>query len=150
MWISCPWINYILVYGWGCGIIGSFNIFMIFNEIRFFWLPFSTKKCIGVPFTHICEWKRCSSSYGFSSPSSCIVLAAMVVLGYTSMICFTLLCFESEFELGFDSFSLSSTNYDYFEQNSSMLCQRILWNSHNFIVSLFDLQSPFLTFGTLE
>jgi hypothetical protein len=27
-------------------------------EMRFFWLLLLMMKCNGVPFTHICEWKR--------------------------------------------------------------------------------------------
>jgi hypothetical protein len=104
-----------MVYGWGCGIIESFNLLMTLVKIRFFWLPLSTMKCSGVPFTHICEWKRHSPSSSSSDSSGWIFVVVMVALGSTLMIHFPLSYSESESELGSDSFSLSSTNNDCFE-----------------------------------
>jgi hypothetical protein len=54
--------------------------------MRFFWLPLSTMKRSGVPFTHICEWKRGSSSFGSSGSPGWSLVVAMVALGSTSMI----------------------------------------------------------------
>jgi hypothetical protein len=61
-----------MVYGWGCGIIDNFNLLMTSTEIKFFWLPLSTMKCSGVPFTHIYEWKRHSPSSSSSDSSGWI------------------------------------------------------------------------------
>jgi hypothetical protein len=47
-------------------------------------------KWSGVPFTHICEWKRCSPSSGSSSSSGWTFVVAMVTLGSASMIHFPL------------------------------------------------------------
>jgi hypothetical protein len=70
-----------MVYGWGCGVVGKFNLLMTSVEIRFFWIPLSTMKCSGVPFTHICEWKRHSPSSGSSDSFGWIFVVAMVALG---------------------------------------------------------------------
>jgi hypothetical protein len=51
------------------------------------------------------------------------------------MICLLPLFSESNFESGFDSFSLISTTNDCFEQHSLVLCQGIFWKSHHFPVS---------------
>jgi hypothetical protein len=136
-----------MVYGWGCGIVDNFNLLMTSVEIRFFWLHLSTMKCSGVPFTHICEWKRHSPSSSSSDSSGWIFVVAMVALGSASMIHFPLSCSESESESGSNSFSLSSTNNDCFEWHSSVLCQGILWNSHHFLVSFFDFPLPFFSYG---
>jgi hypothetical protein len=50
-----------MVYGCGCVVVGKPSRFMTSAEMRFFWLPLSTMNCSGEPFTHIWEWKRCSS-----------------------------------------------------------------------------------------
>jgi hypothetical protein len=73
---------------------------MTYVEMRFFWLPLSTIKCSGVPFTHIYEWKRCSPSSGSSGSSGWIVVVMIVVVGSASMICLLLLLSESESESG--------------------------------------------------
>jgi hypothetical protein len=52
----------------------------------------------GVPFTHICEWKRHSPSSGSSGSSGWNFVVAMVTLGSASMIHFPLSSFESESE----------------------------------------------------
>lgn len=62
--MSCPWINQLMVYGWGCDTIDNFNLLMTLTEIKFFWLLLLIVKCSGVPFPHICEWNRFSPSLG--------------------------------------------------------------------------------------
>jgi hypothetical protein len=59
---SHPRRSHLMLYGCGCGVVDNPNCLMTFVEMRFFWLPLSTMKCNRVPFTHICEWKRCSPS----------------------------------------------------------------------------------------
>jgi hypothetical protein len=131
-----------MLYGCGCGVVRKSNCLMTSAEIRFFWLPLSTIKCSGVPFTHICEWKRHSPSSGSSGSSGWIVVVTMVAVGSTSMIYFLLLFSESESKSGLDSVSLSSTTNDCFERHSSVLCQGILWKSHHFPVSFFIFPLP--------
>ena len=41
-----------------CGVIESSSLLMTSAKIGFFWFSLSTTKCSGIPFTHICEWKR--------------------------------------------------------------------------------------------
>jgi hypothetical protein len=75
---------------------------MTYAEMRFFWLPLSTMKCIRVPFTHIYEWYRSSPSSGlFGSPGWSLVVA-MVALGSASMIFLPLSSFDSYSEPAFD------------------------------------------------
>jgi hypothetical protein len=64
-------------------------------KIRFFWLLLSTIKCNMVPFTHICEWKRCSPSSGSSVSSGSIVVAMTIIVVSASMIHLLLLFSES-------------------------------------------------------
>jgi hypothetical protein len=52
---SHPWRSHPMLYGCGCGVVDNPNCLMTSAEMRFFWLPLSTIKCSGVPFTHICE-----------------------------------------------------------------------------------------------
>ena len=129
-----------MLYGFGCGVVVKFNCLITSIEMMFFWLSLSTIKCSGVPFTHICEWKSCSPSSG--SSSSWIVVIAIVLVGSTSMICLLLLFSESYSESGLGSVSLRSSTNDYFERHSSVLCQGILWKSHNFLVSFFSCRYP--------
>lgn len=77
-----------MLYACECGMVGIPNHFTTSFEMRFFWLPLSTMNCSGEPFTHICEWKRCSPSS--RSPGSFFYTLAMatVALGSPSMICF--------------------------------------------------------------
>jgi hypothetical protein len=42
-----------MLYGCRCGVVDNPNCLMTSAEMRFFWLPLSTIKCRGVPFTHI-------------------------------------------------------------------------------------------------
>jgi hypothetical protein len=44
-----------MLYGCRCGVVDNPNYLMIFVEMRFFWLPLSTRKWSRVPFTHIYE-----------------------------------------------------------------------------------------------
>jgi hypothetical protein len=60
------------------------------RTLTFFWLPLSTMKCSGVPFTHICEWKRHSPSSGSSGSLGWSLVVATVALGSASMICLPL------------------------------------------------------------
>jgi hypothetical protein len=102
-----------MLYGCGCGVVDNSNCLMTSTEIRLFWLPLSTMKCSGVPFTHIYEWKRWNfPSSGSSHSSDWIVVVVMVVVVSASMIYFLLLFSESESKSGSDSFSLSSTTND--------------------------------------
>jgi hypothetical protein len=110
-----PWLNHLMVYGWWCSIIGNFNILKTLAMFRFFSLPLSKMKCSGVPFSHICVWKRCSPSSSSSGSSSCIVVVAMVAMGYSLMICFHLLLFELYSKSSSNYFSLISTTNDCFE-----------------------------------
>ena len=52
---SCPWRSHPMLYGCDCGVVNNRNCFTTSSEMRFFWLPLSTIKCNGVPFTHIYE-----------------------------------------------------------------------------------------------
>ena len=119
---------------------------MTYVEIRFFWLSLSTTKCSGISFTHICEWKRRSSAYDSSRSSSWICVVETMVVGFASMIYFSLsaaVSLGSELKSGSDSEDLISTTNDYFERHSLVLCQGILWNSHHLPVSFFVFWSPF-------
>ena len=55
------------MYDYRCAIVSRPSCFMTSAKMRLFWLPLSTMNCSGELFTHICEWKRRSPSYGFSS-----------------------------------------------------------------------------------
>jgi hypothetical protein len=59
-----------MLYGCGCGVVDNPNHLKTLDEMRFFWLPSSTMKCNGVPFTHICEWKRHYPSSGSTGSST--------------------------------------------------------------------------------
>jgi hypothetical protein len=121
-----------MLYGCGCGVVDKSNCLM-----RFFWLLLSTIKCNGVPFTHICEWKKHPPSSGSSGSSGWIVVVPIVALGFASTFCHLLFFSKSEPKLGLESVSLSSTTNHYFERHSSMFFQGILWKSHHFLVSFF-------------
>jgi hypothetical protein len=61
-------------------------------------------KCSGVPFTHICEWKKCSpTSISFDS-SIWIFVVTMIALGSTSMIHLPLSEYTFFFKLGLQLF----------------------------------------------
>jgi hypothetical protein len=77
-------------------------------EMRFFWLPLSTMKCSGVPFTHICEWKRRSPSSGSSSSPCWSLVVETMALGSASMICLPLSSYDSESEPASDSEAFTS------------------------------------------
>ena len=71
-------------------------------------------KCSGIPFTHICECKRCSSASEYSISSSWIYAISTVVVGYASMIyspLFAAIALGSESDLDFD-FKPNATNID--------------------------------------
>jgi hypothetical protein len=72
-----------MLYGYDFGVFGKSNYLKRYVEIRFFWLPLSKIKGIMVPFTHICEWKRCPSFSGSSGSSGCIVAITTLEMGYT-------------------------------------------------------------------
>jgi hypothetical protein len=88
-----------MVYGWGCGIVGNFNLSMTFVEVKLFWLLLSTTKSSGVPFMHISEWMRSSPSSSSSNSSGWIFVVAILAMGSMSMIYFHLPRSESKFEL---------------------------------------------------
>jgi hypothetical protein len=128
-----------MLYGCGCGIVGKSNCLTTSAEMRFFWLWLSTIKFNGAPFTHICEWKRSSPSSRSSGYVGWIIVVSTVALGSTSFIDLILLLFELDSESGISSFSLSSSTNDYFERHSSVFFQGILWKSHHFLMSFFNL-----------
>jgi hypothetical protein len=76
------------------------------------------------------------SSGSFGSPGWSLVVA-MVALGSMSMICLPLYGSELDSEPASDleAFTLATNNF--FEQQSTVLCQGLLWNSHHFPVSFF-------------
>jgi hypothetical protein len=53
-----------MLYGYKYGFVDNPNCLTTSAEMIFFWLLISIIKCSGVPFTHICEWKRRSPSSG--------------------------------------------------------------------------------------
>jgi hypothetical protein len=75
-----------MVYGCGYSVVGRANHLMTSAKMRFFCLLLSTMKCIGVPFTHICEWKRRSPSSGSSGSPGWSLVVATVALCSTLMI----------------------------------------------------------------
>ena len=90
MWRSPPGWSHSMIYGCGCAMVGRLSYFMTSIEMRFFWLPLSIINCSGEPFTHICEWKRRSPSYGSSGSSLWSLVVEKIALGSASMICFPL------------------------------------------------------------
>jgi hypothetical protein len=100
-------------------------------------------KYIGAPFTHICEWKRSSPSFGSFGSLGWTLVVVTVALGSASMIFFPLYGFDLESEPTSDSEAFILTTNDFFEQHSSVLCQGILWNSHHFSVYFFVFSLPF-------
>jgi len=117
-------------------------------EISFFWLPLSTMKCSVIPFTHICECKRCSPSSGSSRSYGWICVVATMTLGSASIILFPLsltmtLGSESESESGSDSEALILATNDCFERHLWVLYHGILWNLHHFPVYFFVFLLPF-------
>jgi hypothetical protein len=118
---------------------------MTFAEMRFFWLPLSMMKCNGVPFTHICEWKRFSPSSGSSDLPSWSLVVETVALGSALMICLPLFGSDSESEPESDSEALTSATNHYFESHSAVLCQGLLWKLHHFLVSFFVFPMSFFS-----
>jgi hypothetical protein len=94
-------------------------------------------KSSGVPFTHICEWKRHSPSSGSSSSPGWSLVVATLALGSVSMIHLPLSGSSSESEYASNSEAFTSATSNYFERQSTMLCQGLLWKSHRFPVSFF-------------
>jgi hypothetical protein len=84
-------------------------------DIRLFWIPLSTMKWRGVPFTHICEWNRFSLSSGSYSSSGWTFLVAMVTLCSASMIRFPLFGSKSNSKLAYESKAFVSANDDCLE-----------------------------------
>jgi len=124
-WRSYPWWSHLMVYSCGCDVVGKRNCFTIFVAMRFFWLPLLTMNCSGEPFTHIWEWKRCSSSSGSLGSSFWIFMVATMTLGFTSIICFPLsfpfLGSDSESEHASDSEAFSSATSDCLPWHSLVL-----------------------------
>lgn len=147
MWRSHPWVSHPMLYGCGCGVIDNFNRLTTSTVMRFFWLPLSTTKCSGVPFTHICKWNESSPSSGFSGSTGWIWAVATVAFGYASMICLPLPATVSESVSRPNSKDFISATNDCFVWHSSVLCQGILWISHHFSVSFFTFQLPFFICG---
>jgi len=145
--MSRPWMSQPMVYGWGCCVIVKFKLLTTSTEIRFFSLPLSTMKWIGVPFTHICDWKRHSHSSGSSGSSGWNFVVAMVTLGSASMICLPYSGSKLESELTSHPGDFVSAKKYYLERHSSVLGQWILWNSHHFRVSFFEFPLLFFVGG---
>jgi hypothetical protein len=131
----------------GYGVVGRVSCLTTSTKMRFFYLPLSMIKCSRVPFTHICEWKRCSPSSGSSGSPGWSLVVATVALDSTSMICLSLSSFGSELESASDSEAFSSATNDFFERLSAMLCQGLLWKSHHFLVSFFVFLVSFFACG---
>ena len=119
--------------------------------MRFFWLPLSIMKCSGEPFTHIWEWKRCSSSSGYSGSYFWIFVVAMVVLGFASIIwfpfSFPLLGSDLESQHASDLEAFISASSDRLAQNSLVFWVELLWNTHHFPLSFFGFVVLFFACG---
>jgi hypothetical protein len=89
---------------------------MTSTKMRFFKLPLSMMKCNMVPFTHICEWKRCSPSSGSYGSLGWSLVVAMVEISSTSMIHLPLSGSSSESETASDSEPFTSATSDFFER----------------------------------
>jgi hypothetical protein len=106
-----------MVYGCGCGIVGRDNFLMNSTEMRFFYLSLPRMKSSGVPFTHICEWKRRSPSSGSSSSPGWSLVVATVALGYASIIYLTLSSSNSDSEPTSNSEDFTLDSSDCFEHS---------------------------------
>ena len=130
-----------MVYTCGCDVVGRPSHFTTSVEMRFFWLPLSTMNCIREPFTHICEWNRCSPSFGSLGSIFQILIVATVVLGPASMIrfplAFPLWVFSSKLEHVSDSEAFNLATNDCLARHSLVLWVELLWNSHHFPTSFF-------------
>jgi hypothetical protein len=104
-------------------------------------------KCSGVPFTHICEWKRHSPSSGSSGSPGWSLVVAMVALGSVSMIRLPLSGSGSESEPTSELKAFTSATNDFFERQSAVLCQGLLWKSHHYPVSFFVFPMSFFACG---
>ena len=146
---SHPWCSHPMVYGCGCAVVGKPNRFTTSAEMRFFWLPLSIMNYSGEPFTHIWEWKRCSSSSRSSGSSFWIFVMARVALGSALIICFPLSFplsgFDSYLEHASDSKTFSSATNDCLARHSLVLWVELLWNSHHFPMSFFGFRALFFT-----
>jgi hypothetical protein len=124
-----------------------FSHLMISAEMSFLWLPLSMMKCSEVPFTHICEWKRCSPSSGSSGTPGWSLVVATMALVSVSMICLPLSSSDSESEPPSYSEAFTSATSNCFERKSTVLCQWLLWKSHHFPISLFVFPVSFFACG---
>ena len=139
---SHPWWSHSMLYGCGCDVVDNINCLKTSAEMRYFWLPLSTIKCSGVPFTHIFEWKRRSPSSGSVGSSGWIAAVATIAVGSALMIYLLPVFSESDSESGFGSLSLISATNEFFQWHSSVLFHGILWKSHHFPVSFFVFPWP--------
>ena len=131
-----------MLYDYRCGVISMPNHFITSTEMRFFWLPLLIMNCNGKPFTHIYEWKRCAPSSRSLGSFFSILVVAIVVLCFVSMICFRLsfllLGSDSESKYASDSKAFNSATNDCLAWHSMVLWVGLLWNSHHFPMSFFD------------
>ena len=134
-----------MLFGCECGFVDSPNYLTALAEMRLLWISLSTNKYNCVPFTHISEWKRRSSSSGSTDSSHWIVLFTTVAVGSTSMMCLFSIFYGWDSQSEFASMALTSTTNDYFDWHSSVLFQGILWKSHHFPVSFFIFYLPFFS-----
>ena len=104
-------------------------------------------ECSGVPFTHICEWKRRSPSSGSSSSRGWSLVVATVALDSASMIPLPLSSSSSESEYASHSEAFTSATNNYFERQSTVLCQGLLWKSHHFPIAFFVFLVSFFACG---
>ena len=130
-----------MVYDCGCAMVSRPSCFMNSVEMRFFWLPLSTRNCSGEPFTHIYDWKRRSPSSRSSGSSLWSLLVEIMALGSTSIICFPMSSplsgssSGSEHASDYGAFSSAASNC--FVWHSFSLWVGLLWNSHHFTMSFF-------------
>jgi hypothetical protein len=104
-----------MLYGYRCGVVGNPKCLMTSAEMRFFWLPLSTMKCNGIPFTHICKWNMRSPSSGSVGASGWIFVVATMIVGSASMISLLPLFSELDYEYELDSLSLILATNDCFK-----------------------------------
>ncbi len=142
-----------MVYDYGCVIVGRPNYFTTSAEMRFFWLLLLIMNYSGETFTHICEWDRCSPSFGSSGSIFWILVVATVALGCVSLICFPLSFplsgYDSELEHGSNLEAFILTTNDGLARKSLVLLVKLLWNSHKFPIFVFVMLFFSCGFGGL-
>jgi len=138
-----------MFYGCRFCMVSRPSHFTTSAEMRFFSLLVLTMNCSGKPFTHICEWTRCSSSSESLGSFFLNFALEIVALGSTSIIyfpfSFLLLGSDSGSEHACNSKAFNSATTNYLVQHSVMFCVALLWNSHHFHVSFLDFMMVFFS-----